>query len=174
MRTMSERDDLQHALAKHRELFRFTVRGLDDDRARLRPTVSELSLGGLVKHVTATERQWADFVVHGPGEAPDVDWSAVDDDDPAVEAFRDGFRMKDEETLAGLLEDHARAAAETDALVASVDLDEEHPLPEAPWNPPGERWSNRRVFVHLVAETAQHAGHADVIRETLDGQKSMG
>jgi len=171
---MSERDDLLHALRKHRELFRSTVHGLDDDRARSRPTVSELSLGGLVKHVTSTERQWADFVVNGPGATPDVDWSSAGPDDPAVQAYRDGFRMREDETLTGLLDDHARASAETDALVESVDLDEDHALPEAPWNPPGERWSNRRVFVHLVAETAQHAGHADLLRETIDGRKSMG
>lgn len=173
---MGERDDLLHALHKHRDLFLVPARGIDDDTARLRPTVSELSLGGLVKHVTAVERQWAEFVVHGPPEAPGVDWAAVDwsDPPPAVLAHQEGFRMREDETLAELLDDHARAAAETDALVRRVDLDEDHPLPEAPWNAPGERWTNRRVFLHLVAETAQHAGHADLLRETVDGQKTMG
>ncbi|HZH22206.1 MAG TPA: DUF664 domain-containing protein, partial [Geodermatophilus sp.] len=54
------------------------------------------------------------------------------------------------------------------------DLDASHPLPEAPWFQPGARRSARRVFVHIVAETAQHAGHADILRETIDGQKTMG
>ncbi|GMA86523.1 hypothetical protein GCM10025868_17730 [Angustibacter aerolatus] len=54
------------------------------------------------------------------------------------------------------------------------DLDAAQPLPPAPWNPPGATWTARRVFVHLVAEIAQHAGHADILRETLDGRKSMG
>jgi hypothetical protein len=54
------------------------------------------------------------------------------------------------------------------------DLDLSHPLPEAPWFPPGARRSARRVFLGLVAEIAQHAGHADIIREAIDGQKSMG
>jgi Protein of unknown function (DUF664) len=49
-----------------------------------------------------------------------------------------------------------------------------HPLPEAPWDEPGERWSARRVLLHIMTETAQHAGHADIIRESLDGAKSMG
>jgi hypothetical protein len=55
-----------------------------------------------------------------------------------------------------------------------VDLDTTHRLPEAPWFEPGARWSVRRVLLHVVAETAQHAGHADILRESIDGRKSMG
>ena len=63
----------------------------------------------------------------------------------------------------------------TDDLLRSLpDLDAAHPLPEAPWFPPGTQWSARRVLMHIVAETSQHAGHADIIREALDGAKSMG
>ena len=66
-------------------------------------------------------------------------------------------------------------AARTDELVESLpDLDLSHPLPPAPWFAPGATRSARRVFLHIVAETAQHAGHADIIRETIDGQKTMG
>ncbi|GAA5004177.1 hypothetical protein GCM10025734_42240 [Kitasatospora paranensis] len=66
-------------------------------------------------------------------------------------------------------------AARTDAFVAAApDLDAAHPLPEAPWFEPGAAWSVRRVLLHVVAETAQHAGHADIIRESLDGAKTMG
>jgi hypothetical protein len=59
--------------------------------------------------------------------------------------------------------------------VATVaDLDAEYPLPAAPWFAPGAMRSVRRAVVHIVAETAQHAGHADIIRESIDGQKTMG
>jgi len=79
------------------------------------------------------------------------------------------------ETLAGLLERYAQVAAETDRLVAALpDLDASRPLPPAPWFEPGARWSARRVLLHIIAETAQHAGHADIVRESLDGAKSMG
>ena len=61
-----------------------------------------------------------------------------------------------------------------DLVTSLPSLDVSQPLPEAPWFPKGARWSARRVFLHLVAEIAQHAGHADIIRESLDGQKSMG
>ena len=64
--------------------------------------------------------------------------------------------------------------AATAELLRSADLDQSHPLPEAPWFEPGASWSVRRVAVHMIAEIAQHAGHADIIREAIDGQKTMG
>jgi len=170
-----ERADLLEALQKHRGLFRVTVQGLTDEQARTRSTVSELTLGGLVKHVSATEKHWAEFIVDGPAEDA-IDWANIDWANPPAEvaSYADGFRMLEGETLAGLLDDYAAVAAATDALIATVDLGSSHPLPKAPWFAPGASWSARRVLVHLVAETAQHAGHADIIREAIDGQKSMG
>jgi uncharacterized damage-inducible protein DinB len=172
----SERADLLDALHKHRGLLRHTVEGLSDDLAASRPTVSELCLGGLIKHVTAVEEQWCDFITDGPDTRPSVDWSAIDWSHPPAEviAYQNAFRMLEGETLAGLLAAYDDVAAATDTLVENVDLDARQPLPDAPWNPPGATWSARRVLVHLIAETAQHAGHADILRETIDGQKSMG
>jgi hypothetical protein len=165
----AERADLLESLAAHRHFLRFTVQGLTDEQARQRPTASELTLGGLVKHVAATERSWADFVVDGPSAMASAD-------DPAqTAAWMDEFRLGPDETLDGILARYAEIAARTDELVRTIpDLDAAHPLPEAPWFPPGAVRSARRVFVHIVAETAQHAGHADILRETLDGQKTMG
>lgn len=172
---VGERADLLDALLKHRDLFRLTLRGLDDDQARLVPTASSLSLGGLLKHVTATEREWADFIVHGAASQPQVDWAAVDWSDPPAEvlAYQAQFTMTGRETLAELLAAYDAVAAATDALVATVDLDGAQELPAAPWFEPGASWTARRVLVHLVAETSQHAGHADIIRESIDGQRSM-
>jgi uncharacterized damage-inducible protein DinB len=171
--TNTERADLLDLLTKHRELFRFTVQGLSDEAARTAPTVSELSLGGLIKHVTAVEKNWADFVVNGA--ANQTDWANVDWSNPPAEvvAYQQAFVMGEDETLAGLLEAYAEVAAATDELVRTVDLDASHPLPEAPWSP-ATTWSARRAIIHIALETAQHAGHADIIRETIDGQKSMG
>ena len=171
-----ERADLLDVLHKHRDLFRFTARGLTDEQARTRSTVSELTIGGLVKHVAEVERTWARFIVEGPAEHPTIDWENIDwsNPPPEVAAYADGFRMLEDETLAGLLEKYDEVAADTDALVATVDLDLSHPLPRAPWHTPGTTWSARRTLVHILAETAQHAGHADIIREAIDGQKSIG
>ncbi|HAM00718.1 MAG TPA: hypothetical protein DCQ30_00590 [Acidimicrobiaceae bacterium] len=163
----NERDDILEALAAHRGFLRRTVRDLTDEQAAMRPTVSELCLGGIIKHVTAVERAWADFVRRGPVAMAFTPERAA--------SHAAGFRMEPGDTLAGLLDDYEAAARETDELVVSAaSLDESQPLPEAPWFPPGARRSVRRVMVHLVAETAQHAGHADIIRESIDGAKTMG
>ena len=84
--------------------------------------------------------------------------------------------MRDGRDPRRLLAAYDEVTEATDALLANPDLDLDHrqPLPAAPWFEPGASWSARRVIVHIVAETAQHAGHADIIRETIDGQKSMG
>jgi len=85
------------------------------------------------------------------------------------------FQMLAGETLASLLDGYDEVARRTDNLVISLpSLDASWPLPEAPWFEPGARWSARRALLHIIAETAQHAGHADIIRESLDGAKTMG
>jgi len=163
---MTERDDLLESLAAHRGFLRHTVQGITDEQARQRLTVSELTLGGLIKHVAKTEEGWAKFIVDGPQTM------AMTENSYAEHA--DGFVLREDETLADVLADYEKIAQRTDELVRTVDLDATQPLPEAPWFPPNATRSARRVFVHIVAETAQHAGHADIIRETIDGQKTMG
>ncbi|MFJ2581113.1 DinB family protein [Kitasatospora aureofaciens] len=166
-----ERADLLVALAKQRHFLRFTTRDLTDEQAGLRTTASALCLGGLVKHVTSVERIWANFIVEGPSAMPDFSaWTEADF------ARREGeFRMLPGETLDGVLAVYEEVARRTDDLVATLpDLDATQPLPKAPWFEPDTEWSARRVLMHVVAETAQHAGHADIIRESLDGAKSMG
>jgi uncharacterized damage-inducible protein DinB len=166
----AERADLLESLNRHRFFLLQTARDLTDAQAAERSTVSALCIGGLIKHVSATEKRWIEFAQHGPSAMPA--WS--DADPSAFEEHAAGFRMQPGETLAGLRADYAAVAEQTNALVASLDLDASQPLPEAPWFPPGARWTVRRVLLHIIAETAQHAGHADIIREAIDGAKTMG
>jgi uncharacterized damage-inducible protein DinB len=161
----SERADLLQTLAKHRFFLRFTLRDLTDQQAGQCTTASALCLGGLIKHVAATERAWLDFVLggaEGMANSPQGD-------------REEQFRMLEGDTVAGVLEAYDEVAKRTTEIVNALpDLDASHPLPDAPWFEPGASWSARRVLLHMIAETAQHAGHADIIRESLDGAKTMG
>lgn len=175
----AERAELLTTLARHRGFLVQTLDGLTDEQAGSRPTASELCLGGLVKHVGGTERQWIAFAVQGAAAmGPELDWENIDWSDPAVAAMMqertDEFRMLPGETVAGVLADYEAVAADTERAVADLDLNASHPLPSAPWFEPGATWTVRRVLLHLIAETAQHSGHADIIRESIDGAKTMG
>jgi hypothetical protein len=162
-----ERADILEALTQQRYFLRHTTQGLTDEQAAARTTVSELCLGGLIKHVALVERAWVDFILEGT--------SAMEADQDSSTEHALGFRMLPGETLAGLLAEYEEVARRTDEVLATLpDLDVSHALPEAPWFEPGARRSARRVFLGILAETAQHAGHADILREAIDGQKSMG
>jgi hypothetical protein len=161
-----ERADLLETLTKHRGFLIFTAQGLTDEQAAATPTVSELCVGGLIKHVGYVERRWVNFILSGA--------AAMKTGPSSFEAHANSFRLLPGETLAGVIADYEQVAARTDDLVRTVDLDLAHALPEAPWFEPGTKWSARRVLLHITAETAQHAGHADILRETIDGQKTMG
>jgi hypothetical protein len=164
-----EHADLLKALATQRNFLKRTVQGLTDEQAAQRTTVSELSLGGIIKHVAFTERQWARFIQEGPAAM------SYGTDEASASSWLDGFRMLPGETLAGLLEKYDEVAAQTDKLLAGgLDLDATQPLPPAPWFEPGATWTARYVIMHILAELAQHSGHADIIRESLDGAKTMG
>jgi uncharacterized damage-inducible protein DinB len=170
-----ERADILAALAKARHFLLHTAEGLTDEQANTRSTASALTIGGLIKHVAEVEKGWATFAVSG-SHGNEEDWS----DSPGeltpelVAAWEANFRLVDGETLDGVRAAYAEAAAATDELVRTLPLDTTYELPEAPWQPAGVFWTVRRTFLHLVAEIAQHSGHADIIRETIDGQKSMG
>jgi hypothetical protein len=161
-----ERADLVQTLGKHRGFLRYTVRGLTDEQATQRSTASELTLAGLIKHVTETEANWAAFAERGTQAFGVQNWS--------LEAWQAQWKLQPGETLEGVLARYEEVARRTDELVATLDLDAAYPLPEAPWFEPGASWSARRAFLHVIAETAQHAGHADILRESIDGQKTMG
>jgi uncharacterized damage-inducible protein DinB len=166
-----ERADILDFLAKHRYFLRYTAQGLTDEQASTQSTVSALTVGGLIKHVTAVERRWAEFAQSGGGEETPEE---IEFTPELIAEWESQFRLVEGETLADVLAEYEKVAAATDDLVRTLDLDTSYELPAAPWQPPGVFWSVRRVFLHIAAETAQHAGHADIIRESIDGQKSMG
>jgi uncharacterized damage-inducible protein DinB len=162
-----ERTDLLNALGMHRGFLMRTVAGVTDEQAAQRTTVSELCLGGLIKHVARMEERWVGFIQNGPG--------AMAMTPESYEAHAASFRMEPGESLASIVARYEEVSRRTDELVTALpSLDASQRLPDAPWFPPETTWSARRVLLHVLAETAQHAGHADIIREALDGAKTMG
>ena len=153
-----ERAELFQALVEQRDVLLIAVRGIDDAQAAARTTVSALTLGGIIRHLAQGNRAWA-AIMSGREGTPEGFWDL------------EQYQMRETDTLAGLLEEYATAArAFEDAVVALPDLDRQVPLPEAPWAPGVINWwSARRILLRLLRETAQHAGHADIIRESLDG-----
>lgn len=131
--------------------------GLTEEQLRATPTVSTLSIGGLLKHAASVERGWADTIAGRPGPGE-------------VEDYLADFTMTDAESLASLRAGIAEAAAATVAAVAvSAGVTAEVTLPEAPWMPTEGGHTVRWVLLHLLEELARHAGHADLLREHVDG-----
>jgi uncharacterized damage-inducible protein DinB len=148
-----EATQLLRFLAVQRQGLRAAVAGLSEEQARSTPTASSMSLAALLKHVTATERRWVVAAIGGRPEGiwPVEDWDAE-------------WRLQDDDTVDHLLARYAALATETEAIVARVpDLGAPCPQPES------AEWSVRWVLLHLLEELARHAGHADVIRESIDG-----
>lgn len=161
-----EREGLLAYLAQQRDAFRTVAHGLTDEQARATPTVSTLSIGGLIKHVAFTESGWIDTMLGRTGSAGGDDFEASQED------YADNFVLGPDETLAGALDAYAAVAAETETAVAGIDdLGQAVPVPKGvPWYPDDvEAWSARWVLFHLIEETARHAGHADIVRESIDG-----
>ncbi|MEU7133129.1 DinB family protein [Streptomyces sp. NPDC046261] len=161
--TSDERGTLLDFLEAQRGGVRRSVLGLTEEQARQKPSASELSPGGLLKHVAEVEAGWLRMAQGRPEDVPRT-----------PENWDDGFRLLEGESVAGQLAYWEKIAAETEEFIRSVpSLEDTFPLPEAPWYPPSSRVSMRWLLLHLIEETARHAGHADVIRESLDGMTAF-
>lgn len=162
MNGTDEREALLGFLDMQRSGLRTAIYGLTEEEARLAPSASTLSVAGLIKHIAAVERNWAGLVrrEHQGGGFT-----------KHMESFQPG-----DTPVAELLADYERAAAETDAtILAAPDLNQPVPIPQdVPWFPKDiEAWSLRWVLVHLIEETARHADHADIVRESIDGAQAV-
>ncbi|OIN77882.1 DinB family protein [Mycobacterium malmoense] len=162
-----ERNALREFLAFHQSAYFAVSYGLTDEQARSTPTVSALSIGGLVKHATGVQRSWMARVAAAP-DAPPKDPRPFEE---IAKDFADQHVMRPDETLAGLLRGLEAQNAESLRLVETADLNAEVPVPrDIPWFPKNQgAWSVRWVVLHVINELARHAGHADIIRETIDG-----
>jgi uncharacterized damage-inducible protein DinB len=151
----TEHDELLSMLDDQRRVLRITMRDLSEADARRRTTVSELTLGGVLKHLVQCERAFTHILTERPGTPEGML-------DTAQYVWEGG-------SFEALLASHVEAARLTNEAVRASDLDKPLSMPSAPWDPNPEPWPVRRVVLHVLRETAHHCGHADIIREALDG-----
>ena len=137
--------------------------GLDRAGMAARVGASELTLAGLVKHLTLVEYGWFQSDLHGrplPPPFADVDWDA----DPDWE-----FHSAVDDDPAALIAGYEAACAASRAAVEEVGGDLEHPSVGESRRRPGQHYSLRWILLHMLEETARHAGHADLLRQAADG-----
>lgn len=149
----SELEILNGFLDYHRATLLQKVEGVSDEDLRRRPTVSSLTLLGLVKHVAYVERWWFQAVFAGRDVS--FPWS---ESDPDAE-----MRIEPHETTADILNLYKAEVREARSIVAAA------PSLEVVATMPGREHNLRWVIVHLIEETARHNGHADLLRELIDG-----
>lgn len=149
---------LHRYLQKHRAALLGKLDGLAERQARWPVTPTGTNVLGLVKHVAAVQAEYFGQVFDRPLPDPPA-WFDSDDD-------RDMYASLDE-TVADVVAFHHASAAHADATIAALDLDAPGVVP---WWPEEHRHVTlHRVLVHMAYETARHAGHADIVREMLDG-----
>ena len=154
----SEREALTAYLVQQRDGLKYSAYGLSEDQLRARPTASQLTIGGLIKHAAHTERHWIQTMLELPPALTGAD------------AYADTFAIGPQDTVESIIAEFDEVGAETTAAIADLDsLDQPITLPDAPWFPQGGGYTARWVLFHIVEELARHAGHADIIREHVDG-----
>lgn len=159
-----ERGTFLSFVEAQRTALREAAQGLTEEQAASRPSVSELSVSGLLKHAANCELGWLRMAQGATGGEEDQEQS-----------WTDGFRLVEGESVESVLAFWDGVRQETEAFIAAVpSLDDSFPLPPAPWFPEDAKVSMRWMLLHLVEEFARHAGHADIIRESIDGTRAMG
>jgi uncharacterized damage-inducible protein DinB len=155
---MTEKADLRRYLQAARDAMLWKLDGLAERDIRRPMTPTGTNLLGLVKHLAGVELGYFGEVFGRPAESPG-DWYGMD-----AEPNSDMYATADEsrEDILGL---YRRAWAHADATIDALPLDA---TGEVPWWP-DERVTLHRILVHVIAETNRHAGHADIVRELIDG-----
>jgi hypothetical protein len=177
----TEREAISTYLRQQHDGIRFAAYGLTDEQAHQVSSRSAISIANLVKHVTHTERTWMERARAGAvlpaDDRPMADRAAWSHGETgrspgSAKEYGDDWNA-DGETIEDLMAAFDAVARDTEAaaLDRSLDLDQPVPVPrDAPWFPKDiDAWSVRWVYFHLIEELARHAGHADIVREHVDG-----
>lgn len=164
---LRERQLLLGRLAGARAHVLAAVDGLDEDQLRRPVLPSGWSALGMLRHLTISdERYW--FATAMGGQP--LDWpSGLGPDDPTPE-----WRVGEEESSADVLADYRRAIEESDRVIAGLSLDDPPRQPDDWWAASGQDFADlRAILLHVIVETATHAGHLDAARELIDGHQHL-
>jgi uncharacterized damage-inducible protein DinB len=148
-----EKESLHISLDRHRDVVLWKIESLDDEQLRRPMTPSGTNLLGLVKHLAAVEYGW---FCHTFGRT--TEQLPFDEDDENAD-----LRVTPEETTADIVAFYSRARAAADQVIDELDVDDVGTA----WF--GNTVSLRWVLIHMIEETARHAGHMDILRELIDG-----
>jgi Protein of unknown function (DUF664) len=161
-----ERQSLLEFIAFQQNAFFSVAYGLTDEQARSTPSVSALSIGGLIKHAAGVQKGGVDRAAAAP-DMPAPDERPMEE---IMAEYADQYVMRDDETLDQLLDALRTQNAETLRVFGETDLETLVPVPhDVPWFPQDlDHWNVRWVALHIIEELARHAGHADIIRESID------
>ena len=151
--TGGEKESLLAALDRHRDVVEWKLEGLTDEQLRRPMVPSGTSLLGLVKHLGSVEYGWFCDTF---GRASDA--VVFTEDDPDAD-----FHIEADESTADVVAYYRRARAAADEVIGELDLEDVGTA----WH--GATVTLRWVLVHMLEETARHAGHMDILRELLDG-----
>jgi uncharacterized damage-inducible protein DinB len=149
---------LHRYLQKHRAALVGKLDGLAERQARWPVTPTGTNVLGLVKHVASVQLLYFGSVFDRPFPDPPA-WITAEDDSDMYASL--------DETTADVVAFHHASAAHADATIAALDLDARGVVPW--WSEDVREVTLHRVLVHMAYETARHAGHADIVREMLDG-----
>jgi uncharacterized damage-inducible protein DinB len=153
------KSELHRYLQQAREAMLWKLEGVSEYDAR-RPIVpTGTNLLGLVKHVAIVEAGYLGVTFGRP--FPERLAGDDDDDEPSSDLWATA-----DETRADVVALYRRVWAHGDATIAELSLDA---VGEVPWWSRNPECNLHRILVHVIAETARHAGHADILRETIDG-----
>jgi hypothetical protein len=159
-----ERAGLAGFLAQQQDAFRCVVFGLTDEQAGVASTAGSLTLGGLLKHATSVQATWLEQALCAPEPVP------PHSEEEAYRAYQAAWTWTEGDSLGPALEEFDAVSGRVVDAVRTLELDTAVPVPPAPWNPRDvAHWSVRWVWLHLLEELARHAGHADIVRESIDG-----
>jgi uncharacterized damage-inducible protein DinB len=159
--TATELAALDSFLDQQRDALIRKIDGLSDEDARRAATVSSLSLLSLIKHSAVWERRWFQIIFAGHS-FPD-EWPVVEQEQKAGASFA----LADEDTVESVVAEYRKQIAVSQDILASHDLDA-----RCAWSDLADE-NLRWVTMHMIEETARHAGHADIIRETIDGSRGL-